>query len=234
MTDTVYGDMQKLEAGNRIHLYILDASALGLVEVGRFHGYTRVGPIYWQGNEYSPWPIVAAGFGRTNEKPPTPTLTLGNVDGSIGALCRLYQDMLGAKLIRKRTFGKYLDAANFGGVNPTADPDQEFPEELWFVERKVSEDFEQVSFELASAMDYNGVELPRRPILANLCHAVYNGGYRGPYCGYVGPPVAERDDTPTSDPLLDKCGGRLSSCKLRFGEHGKLPFGAFPAAGLFR
>jgi lambda family phage minor tail protein L len=47
---------------------------------------------------------------------------VGNVDGSITALCLSYQDLVGAVLTRHRTLGKYLDAANFGGTNATADP----------------------------------------------------------------------------------------------------------------
>ena len=41
-----------------------------------------------------------------------------------------------------------------------------------------------------------------------------------------------KDGQPTDDPALDKCGGRLSDCKLRFGEYGELPFGGYPASSL--
>lgn len=33
---------------------------------------------------------------------------------------------------------------------------------------------------------------------------------------------------------VERCGKRLSSCKIRFGENEELPFGSFPAAGLVR
>jgi lambda family phage minor tail protein L len=41
---------------------------------------------------------------------------------------------------------------------------------------------------------------------------------------------------PDNDPLYtdEKCGKRLSSCKLRFGENEELSFGSFPSVGLFR
>ncbi|PNQ53697.1 phage minor tail protein L, partial [Vibrio agarivorans] len=58
--------------------------------------------------------------------------------------------------------------------------------------------------------------------------------YRGASCGYTGPPVAKEDGTPTNDPSLDQCGGRLSDCKLRFGDHGELPFGGFPGSSLIQ
>ncbi len=87
---------------------------------------------------------------------------MGNVDGSIGALCLAFQDLVGAKITQHRTLGKYMDAVNFPEGNPTADPTQEIPPEKWFIERKASEDNQFVQFELSSAMDFGGVMLPRR------------------------------------------------------------------------
>jgi lambda family phage minor tail protein L len=95
-----------------------------------------------------------------------PTLTVANIDGSITAACLQFQDMVGATVIRHRTLGKYMDAANFGGTNATADPTQEMPVDKWYIERKASEDSTAVQFELSSALDFNNVQLPRRVIMA--------------------------------------------------------------------
>ncbi len=230
---TIEGKLQALEPGAMVELFVVDASALG-GDIVRFHRYTQQGIIYWDDEEYSPWPIETEGFAKTSDQPPTPKLTIANLDGSISELCRLYDDLLGATVTRIRTFGEYLDAANFGGVNPTADPTEHFPHEVWYIERKSSESNDVVQFELASALDLNGVRLPRRQIIANYCSSMSNGGYRGPYCGYTGDPVAKADDTPTSDPAEDRCGGKLSSCRLREWPDGILNFGGFPAAGLVR
>jgi lambda family phage minor tail protein L len=229
----IESDQQKLEPGAIIELFELDGTAFG-ADYMRFHGHSD-GLIVWNGEDYGPWAIKAEGFARTGAQPPRPRLSVGNINGSISSLCMLYEDLVGAVLIRRRTFKKYLDAVNFpGGINPDADPDQQFPAELWFVDRKTNETPEAVEFELASAMEFSNAQLPGRLIIANVCSWLAIGGYRGPNCTYSGPPVAKRDDTPTADPLLDRCGGRLTSCKLRFGEAGKLPTGAFPAAGLIR
>jgi len=229
---TVNADLQKLEPGAEVKLYALDLTQFG-EGVLRFHGHNG-GVIVWQGEEYSAWPIEASGFERTSAQPPRPSFKVGNIDGSITSLCMLYDDLVGAILTRHRTFKRYLDAINFeGGVNPDADPTQAFPAEVWFVDRKSNELPEAVEFELASAMEFNNAQLPGRQILT-LCSWVAIGGYRGPYCGYAGPPVAKRDDTPTSDPAQDRCGGRIASCKLRFGESAPLPHGGFPGAGLIR
>lgn len=230
---TLASDIQTLEPGALVELFVLDATALG-GSILRFHGYLQQGNITWQGNAFAPWPIEATGFAHTSDQQPVPTITVGNVDGSITALCVAYDDLVGAVVTRKRTFGKYLDAVNFGGTNPTADPTQQFADEVWTVERKSQEDNTAVQFELSNPLNAQGRQLPGRQIIANQCLWLTIGGYRGPYCGYTGPAVALADDTPTSNIALDSCGGRISSCKLRFGANNPLSFGGFPSAGLVR
>lgn len=230
----ITADIQRLEPGALVELFELDATAIG-GDVLRFHSYTQLGSIWWQAKEYGPWPIQATGFSRTGQgQQPSPRLAVGNVDGSISALCLYTQDLVGAQVRRRRTLGRFLDARNFADGNAEADPTEELPVELWYVEQKTSETNETVEFELSSALDFNGVQLPRRQIVANVCMWLMIGGYRGPQCGYTGTACFDRDDNPVSDPVLDKCGGRLSSCKRRFGENNPLPIGTFPAADLVR
>ncbi|RRU23569.1 phage minor tail protein L [Stenotrophomonas sp. 278] len=229
----ITADAQQLEPGGRVTVYELDCSSFGADQLF-FHQHLRSEVIWWQGQEYGAWPIEATGFERTSDQPPNPRLKVGNIDGRIGALCLMFDDLVGARIIRRQTLVKYLDAANFAEGNPTADPDEHFPDEIWFIERKVSEDYQVIEFELTTAIDLNGEQLPRRQIIAGLCGWGSIGGYRGPYCGYTGPAVADADDNPTDDPSRDQCGLRVHSCKLRFGENNELPYGGFPAAGLLR
>lgn len=220
----ITADIQTLEPGELIELFELDATALG-AELYRFHGYTQIGPILWQGHEYSPWPIQSSGFEMTSQgRSPTPGLRMGNVGGFLTALCLYFDDMVGTKLVRHRTLGKYLDG------QPLADPAEELPQDIWYIEQKTGEDNEIVSFELSSALNFNGVQLPRRQIIANNCP----WRYRGAECGYTGGPVADEFDIITTDAAKDKCGKRVKSCKLRFGEAGELSYGGFAAAGLTR
>ena len=163
-----------------------------------------------------------------------PKLSVSNIDGRITALCLMFGDLVGAKVIRRQTLVKYLDAANFPEGNPTADPNEHFQDEVWFIERKTSEDKETVEFELTTAIDLNGEQLPGRQIIAGVCGWLIRGGYRGPYCGYTGPAVADANDVPTDDPARDQCSGLVRGCKLRFGADKELPYGGFPAAGLLR
>lgn len=225
----ITADIQGLEPGARVELFELDATMIAGGSLLRFHGYQQVATIWWQGNEYTAWPIQAEGFAKTGEgQQPAPKLSVGNVDGSISSLCILMDDLIGAKVVRHVTLGQYLDARNFGGGNPTADATQEFPADIWFIEQKTGETNEAVEFELASALDLQGQMLPRRQIIANLCPFQY----RGPYCNYTGADKFDLNDQPVTDPALDVCAKRLGSCKKRFGDTQVLNFGGFPAAAL--
>ena len=159
----ITADIQGLEPGARVELFELDATNIAGGQVLRFHGYQQVATIWWQGREYTAWPIQGEGFAKTGEgAQPVPKLAVGNVDGSISSLCILMDDLVGAKVVRHETLGQYLDARNFAGGNPTADPSQEFPADVWFIEQKTGETNEVVEFELASALDLQGQMLPRR------------------------------------------------------------------------
>lgn len=239
----IYSDVQKLEVGALVELFELDATAIG-GQVLRFHGYTQVGPIWWQGQQYDPWAIRAEGFELVGEgQQPSPTLSVGNIGqddkgkpvvGVISALCVHLDDLVGARVVVRRTLGKYLDAVNFPQGNPTADPQEELPQEVWLVQQKTAETAEVVEFSLSSALDFNGQKLPDRPIIAGVCAWLRKGGYRGPYCGYTGSRMFDIDGKPVSDPTLDRCSGLMSDCKKRFGEYEIINFGGFPSADLVR
>lgn len=228
----ISADIQKLAPGSLVDLFELDATNIG-GEVIRWHnGVNGLGnDVVWQGNTYSRFPVQASGFAKNGKGAlPRPVIRVANISGLVGALVRELDDLAGAKVTRRRTFAKYLDAVNFAAGNPMADPNVGFPDEVWFVDRKVSESGVFVEFELSSAFDVAGVKLPRRQCIQNTCTWLY----RGAECGYAGGPVADRTDTPTTDPAQDRCSKRLTGCRLRFGENAELPYGAFPGVGLIR
>lgn len=222
---SISADIQQLEVGSIVTLFVVDGTAIG-ADKFLFHPYGQ-GQILFQGQAYDPWKMTASGFERSGSSNAAPKLRMENVGGFVGALCEAYDDMRGAKVIRKQTLAKYLDG------QPTADPDEEFPPEIWFVEQKTAENPEYVEFELSSAMSFEGVQLPRRQIIQNYCP----WRYRGADCGYLGGPVADEWDIITTDASKDKCGKRIQSCLLRFQQYDpnpELPFGGFAAAGLTR
>lgn len=218
----ITADIQGLEPGGLIELFELDSSQLG-GSVLRFHSHLQSGEITWNGLVYSPWPISSQGFERTGDaQQPSPTITVSNVDGSISALCIFLGDLCGAKVTRHRTLAQYLDG------QPGADPTAEMPKEIWIVNQKTQETNVQVEFTLSSVLDFSGRRLPARQVVATLCQFVY----KGPECAWTGAATFDANNNPVSDPSLDVCGKRLSSCKCRFGATSPLSFGGFPSAGL--
>ncbi len=246
---SITADIQKLEPGAIVEVFELDAEEIGAGTL-RFHGYPQETPIWWQGERYEPWAIQARGFQRTGEgRQPTPSIQVGNIGvdesgkkipGVISAMCRLYGDLVGARFIRHRTLAKYLDAANFPEGNPTADPTQAFPLEVWLIEQRVASNAQLVEFELSSPLDFQGQQLPGRQIMT-YCSWTRVGGYRGPYCGYTGSAMFDKNDQPVQDPALDRCPGFVRSCQLRWAsvqncrpEEAEISFGGEPAADRVR
>lgn len=239
----ITSDVQKLEPGSKVVLFELDLNPLG-GPVLRFHGHSQTESIWWQGEEYDPWAIEASGFELTGEsQQPSPVLRVGNIGqdaqgqpitGVISALCIQLDDLVGARLIRHQTLAQYLDARNFPDGNPSADPNEHFPDSIWIVEQKTSENKETVEFALSSALNFNGKKLPGRQIIANVCPWLFKGGYRGKYCQYTGSRMFDINDNAVTDPTLDRCAGRLTSCKKRFGEYEVINFGGFPSADTLR
>jgi hypothetical protein len=92
--------------------------------------------------------------------------------------------LVGAKVTRRRTLQKYLDGS------PQADPLQEFPIDIFYIERKTQETALAITWQLSSILDLEGVRLPRRVITQNLCL----WKYRSSECGYTGAPVFNSRD----------------------------------------
>lgn len=228
---TIQADIQQLSGEALVELLQLDATTLG-GSVYRFHAGTNQlkTAVVWQGASYSPMPVEIDGFEYAGKgKLPRPTLRIQNVDGLMGAVVDTYQDVIGAKVTRKRTFVKYLDAVNFStGVNPTADPTAFFPDDVYYVNRKLSQTKLAIELELASSFDIHGVRLPRRQLIQHVCL----WAYRSAECSYAGGAVADADDVPTTVLALDVCGKRVASCAMRFGATAVLPFGGFPGIGV--
>ncbi len=142
--------------------------------------------IFWQGKEYVAAPIFAEGFEITSKGVlPTPKLSLTVSDDGISQLSILKDkilqlgDLVGAKVTRIRTLASFLDAENFYGSTPPANfspnPNQEFPRDVYYIDRKSLENKNIIEFELASLLDVQNVKLPGRLVVANTCNATYRG-----------------------------------------------------------
>jgi lambda family phage minor tail protein L len=141
--------------------------------------------VVWKTKTYEPLPILSAGYDRnTNGQIAQPTLTVANVLGTFTQVVRAYDDLVGGKVTRRRTLQKYLDGS------PQADTLQEFPVDIFYIERKTQETALTITWQLGSILDLEGVRLPRRVITQNLCL----WKYRGSECGYTGAPVFNSRD----------------------------------------
>lgn len=228
---TLRADIQSLTPSGVIEFFILDATMLGAPDLLHFIAAMsqNAQPVVWQGVSYTPLPVEATGFEWSGKGSlPRPIVKVANIDGSFGALAAQYANLLGAKVTRKKTLTKFLDAVNFtGGVNITADPTQYFDDEIWIIDRKSAENNIYLEFELASSFDLPGVLIPGRQFIQNACP----WRYRGPDCGYTGSGYFTAADVPTTNSTMDVCGHTLPSCKLRFGTAATLPYGGFPGVG---
>ena len=170
-------ELQKQNPSAIIELFTLtmDSAIHGstVSPVYRFHNGSNHsnGEVIWAEQNYQRFPIEATGFESKGQKQgalPRPSLKISNFAFFFTDLMLLVNqttfgnDLRKCKLTRIRTLAKYLDAANFSGGNSGADPTQELPQEVYFINRKVIETREMVEFECVSPFDLANVRLPKR------------------------------------------------------------------------
>jgi len=172
-----------------VEMFDIDLSPITGNANDLYYFTNQLGPndekIQWQGNTYEPLPILSSGYEKsTTGQIAQPTLTVANILGTFTELISQYDDLVGAKVTRRRTLGKYLDG------QAEADSLQEFPIDIYYIERKAEENALSITWELASILDLEGLKLPRRIIIQNLCL----WRYRSSECGYTGAPLFNQDD----------------------------------------
>ena len=150
----------------------------------RFHAGTSMNSnanIIWQGDTYQKFPIDAQGFEFSGKgQIPRPQLTMSNLggitrSGSVLSVTDLliivnlttpHNDLLGATVTRLLVLASSLDNANFSsGSNPFGTPNSnELPQEIYVIDRKMSESRNLVSFELTAANDTQNNRVPARQV----------------------------------------------------------------------
>ena len=181
--DPIIDDLQGLNPSAIIELFELELdSALHgsqTIMTYRFHAGSNVnanGEIIWRSNTYLRYPVEASGFAFQKGQLPRPQLTVSNTLSLLTAVMlevnevTAGNDLTGAKVTRIRTLAKFIDAANFsGGSNPYGTPaNNEFPREIYYIDRKSVENRDIVTFELASVSDLAGIRLPKRQCTRSL------------------------------------------------------------------
>lgn len=147
-----------------IELYDIDATNL-IAGSGSYFRFTPTATsdgqqVIWNGNIYQPFAIAAEGWTSSSSGAlPRPKLQIGNVNKIIQNAVITLNDMVGARVIRRRIFEQFLD----NGLSP--DAGATFPIEDFIISRKVSHDKNLISFELISFLDREGEKIPKRQLL---------------------------------------------------------------------
>ena len=185
VNSAVFSNLQSINPSAIIELFTLQLSTSlhGSNDIFRFHAGSSLnanGQIVWDGDSYLRFPIQVSGFAFKKGQLPRPKMTVSNAgvipgSGIISAILLSVNetttgnDLTGAVVTRIRTLAKFIDAVNFAdNTNATADPNAEFPQEIYSIDRKASENREVVEFELAAPTDLAGVRIPGRQATRSL------------------------------------------------------------------
>lgn len=233
---TIASDIQKTSLGPLITMFKIDCTSLGGT-IYRFIPATISGTsVYFNGIEYLPIDMEGSGFEfSSGGQLPRPRIKISNVSRTVASAIIQYDDLLGAKVTRRRTFQKYLDG------QPEADPTIKFADDVYLIERKAAHNKYHIEWELSSYMDFEGRKLPNRQILRDTCvwrYRVWDDeesafDYSNVQCPYTGTAMFKKDGTVTTVSGEDVCGKRLSDCDLRYGDD-PFPFSGFPGTGKLR
>ena len=185
-------ELQAINPGSIIELFTIELNTAlhGSNTLYRFHNGANMnanGEVVWAGNSYLRFPIECTGFEFGSRGTlPRPKIAVSNIFGTLTAIMQnvnettVGNDLNGAKFTRIRTLARFLDAVNFtGNTNPygTPDPTAEFPQEIYFLDRKVTENRNLVTWEAQSALDLVNVKLPGRIATKELFPGI--GAFRG-------------------------------------------------------
>lgn len=220
-------ESEKLEQSAKIRLVEVDLTSLGGT-IYRFHGgmNEKFETVKWQGFDYEPFPTKIDGVQRKAKGASNrPTLALSNVTGIVTGMFQQYQELVGARIVVRDVYAKFLDPENFAsGENPNYDPMQEYVS-LYEIQKPASIDRQFASFELSMPIEADKAVIPPNIITTNTCQWIY----RGEGCRYSGNKYFNRKDEPVTSMGEDVCGKRENSCKIRFGDDVSIPIRIFPS-----
>lgn len=245
--------VREVELGGEVELYEIDYSNFEGGSILRLtpsliQGRTSIG---FNGEAYLSHPVKLEGIQWDGKSGPSqPTLTLAELNGMAASLVDGFDDLMGAKITRYRTYERYLDYVtgvtdplkDMIGVEP--DFDQRFPDEVYYFEQvKTMVPGEAVVFGLSTLSDIRNQKIPGRNVIKRICVRPYrrpdpaNPGEfiqspRSFKCPYVGNDYFDLNDQPTT-PERDRCSRLETGCKLRF-PNGPLPTYAFPSVSAAR
>ena len=218
-------ELQKFDAGNLVTMYRIEVTnvlAIQSIETFLVTPMTEgASAILYGGEIYSPIQMETEGFewSGTGALPePVVRLSMVNIQATIISALANWDDLVGARFTRIRTFEKFLD----NGSEP--DVTKKWPDEVYIIAQKVKQNKLEVEFKLQSSMDQAGTMLPRRDAHRDTCHHTYRQfnvntndfDYVNVTCPYRGVASFDINGNPTSA-SGDVCNLRLlTGCTPRF------------------
>ena len=164
--------------------------------------------IIWQDQEYLSYPMEVSGFEvKGDNSLPRPRIKVANVEFAISKYLKVHNNLIGAKVVRKRTFARFLDDINFpSGKNPyfdinspsssEASASSYLPDQTYYINRRVTETKDLVELELSTVFELDNTFLPNRNVYARYCTWVY----RGNGCLYNSKPIRAANDAVFKEP----------------------------------
>ena len=162
--------IQKPFPGVEVDMYDIDLTSKG----GKLMHFTNWvledgEKIKWRGNTYEPIALEVKGFAATSEgKPPRPKMKVANavfeggLTESLSTLAAEFDDFVGCKVVRWRTYRQFLDDGE------QADPGTYFPLDEYIVSSKLEETPVAIEWELAMPLDQEGLMIPRIVMTQNI------------------------------------------------------------------
>lgn len=178
-SESLIEETTKLNPSPIVELFELDLRPVGEETILYFHNGSSGlrEQVTFKGVNYQPLPISITGFQTSGDGTPArPTMSIMNFNGFVSALVLSTGDLVGAVVVRRRTYQKYLDENNASAFKP------EFAPDIFVVEQKTSEERRVVQFELGTGFDLDGFRFPNRDVIGSYCR----WNYRGPGCAFGG------------------------------------------------
>jgi len=192
----VNSEESKFVPSSLLELFQLDGTNLGVADIYYFvNGSNEVGGrITFNSQAYEQFPIAIEAVEIDGKGSlPRPKLTVSNIGGALSTILYNFDNLVGAQVTRRKVYSRFIDAVNFrGGVNPFGTPDTTaYVDDIFFINRKVTENSQFVQFELATVLEIDGAKLPNRQVLALVCPFRFRDAST---CKYIGIPVTDQNN----------------------------------------
>lgn len=230
---------QEFAPGAAVDLFTLDLNPIGVATVYYFTPTNLAGvEIVWNSQTYTYAAISLSDLEWSADgDPPNPKLLLPNGSKFTAALVTQYEDLVGVKVTRTRTFQRFLDG------QPDADVNAYLSLDTFRIEQKtaLNKVFAEFSIRPVHSMEHRN--LPGRVCLKNTCqhrYRVWTGSafdYTNATCPYTEEGtgnVFDRDGNAATN-ATDVCGKTLADCQLRYNDPAEtVPIFAFPGMARIR